>query len=209
MKNKLILFDWGNIVESHTTGYTCYDAWNDLLKVCGYNGTENTFKIVQDYNFQCIQTFNEFEKVYNQISEKYNLKTTYLEFSQLYKKIFDKIDYYNNVAEYEKSLKDRCYIGIFSNLTILDKDRLNKQVGLSNYDYAFLSFEIGCVKPQKEIYEKVNKKIQISSENILFIDDAKENIDAAKEFGWNTVIATGLELDKIKKHCEEFLAKNN
>lgn len=25
-KNKLILFDWGNIVESHTTGYTVYDA---------------------------------------------------------------------------------------------------------------------------------------------------------------------------------------
>ncbi|MBR6073184.1 MAG: hypothetical protein IKP76_02550 [Bacilli bacterium] len=25
---KLILFDWGNIVESHTTGYTCHNAWN-------------------------------------------------------------------------------------------------------------------------------------------------------------------------------------
>ena len=31
MKKKLILFDWGNIVESHTTGYSCYDAWNDFL----------------------------------------------------------------------------------------------------------------------------------------------------------------------------------
>lgn len=30
-KNKLILFDWGNIVESHQTGYTVYDAWNDLF----------------------------------------------------------------------------------------------------------------------------------------------------------------------------------
>ena len=38
MKNKLILFDWGNIVESHTTGYTCYEAFNDLFKACGYTG---------------------------------------------------------------------------------------------------------------------------------------------------------------------------
>lgn len=32
MKNKLILFDWGNIVESHTTGYSCLDAWDDLFE---------------------------------------------------------------------------------------------------------------------------------------------------------------------------------
>ena len=34
MKNKLILFDWGNIVESHQTGYTCYNGWNDLIEAC-------------------------------------------------------------------------------------------------------------------------------------------------------------------------------
>ena len=42
----------------------------------------------------------------------------------LYKKIFDKIDYYQEVADYEVSLKDRCAIGILSNLTIFDKERL-------------------------------------------------------------------------------------
>ena len=31
----MILFDWGNIIESHTTGYTCLDAFNDLFKVTG------------------------------------------------------------------------------------------------------------------------------------------------------------------------------
>ena len=38
MKKKCILFDWGNIVESHYTGYSCYKAWDDLLKKCGYKG---------------------------------------------------------------------------------------------------------------------------------------------------------------------------
>ena len=40
MKTKLILFDWGNIVESHTTGYSCYDAFDDTFKECGYQGED-------------------------------------------------------------------------------------------------------------------------------------------------------------------------
>ena len=32
MKNKLVLFDWGNIVESFTTGYSLVDAFKDLYK---------------------------------------------------------------------------------------------------------------------------------------------------------------------------------
>ena len=35
-KNKLILFDWGNIVESYTTGYTIHDAFDDLFRIVRY-----------------------------------------------------------------------------------------------------------------------------------------------------------------------------
>ena len=34
-KNKLVIFDWGNIVESHTVGYNGIIAWNDLFEACG------------------------------------------------------------------------------------------------------------------------------------------------------------------------------
>lgn len=205
MKNKLILFDWGNIVESHTTGYSCYDAFNDLFKACGYNGNETVFNFLGKYKLSCIATVNDFENTYNQIARDFNFKTTYLEFIKLYKEIFDKIDYYKDVAEYEKSLKDRCYIGILSNLTVFDKERLNKQVDLSKYDYVFLSFEMSCKKPDKEIYEKVSKKLPFNPKDILFIDDRQDNIDTAKGFGWNTLKATGLELEKIKAYCEKFI----
>lgn len=115
-----------------------------------------------------IPTIADFEEVYNQIANDYNLNTTYGEFIHLYKKIFDKIDYYKDVAEYEKSLKDKCYIGILSNLTVFDKERLNKQVDLSKYDYVFLSFEMNCKKTEKVIYEKVNENISFNPEDILF-----------------------------------------
>ena len=49
------------------------------------------------------------------------------------------------------------------------------------------------------------RKIPFNSEDILFIDDRQDNIDMAKEFGWNTLKATGLELKKIKECCENFI----
>ena len=209
MREKLILFDWGNIVESHTTGYTWYDAYNDLFKACGYIGKNNIFSSLSKYKLSSIPTVADFENVYNQIAKDYKFKTTYLEFIKNYKEIFDRIDYYIDIAEYEKSLRDKCYIGILSNLTVFDKERLNKQVDLSKFDYVFLSFEMNCIKPSREIYEKVNEMLFFNPEDILFIDDRQDNIEMAKEFGWKTLKANGLELEKIKECCDNFIKSVN
>ena len=174
MKNKLILFDWGNIVESHLKGYTCYDAFNDIFYECGYRGDKEIFGSLGKYNICCINSIKEFEKVYNEIAKDFNFNKTYNEFIDIYNKVFD-------------------------------KDRLDKQVGLDNYDYVFLSFELGLRKPNIELFKKIQNELPFDPGDILFIDDRKCNVDAAKEIGWNTLQATGLELDKIKNKCEEFL----
>lgn len=206
MKDKLILFDWGNIVESHTTGYSCHDGWNDLIEECGYKYQDsNILKELSKYKICSIKSIDEFKDAYNKMKEEFHLTKSFHEFAKLHKKILDKIDYYKEVAEYEKTLKDKCMIGIFSNLTILDKDRLDKEVGLSNYDYVFLSFEYGYQKPEIELYKKVQEKLDFKPENILFIDDFDQNIETAKKMGWNTFQGLGLELDKIKEVCEKFI----
>ena len=204
-KNKLILFDWGGIVESHLTGYSCYDAWNDLFKNCGYTGNDIILKKIGKYNICTISSISEFEKVYNIMAKDFNLNKYYDEFIKLYREIFNKIDYYKEVADYEVSLKDRCYIGILSDLDIFDKERLDKQVGLSNYDYVFLSFELGFKKPDMEVFKKVQSKLSFEKMDILFIDDKMDNVEAASKFGWNAVCFTGLDLDKIKEVCDRFI----
>ena len=139
------------------------------------------------------------------MKKEFNLTATYKEFIDNYIKIFNNINYFKEVVDYEHSLKDKCYIGILSNLTLYDKESLDKQVGLSNYDYVFLSFELGLRKPNIEIYERVQSELPFNKENILFIDDRTYNIEGAKEFGWNVFQCTGLELDKIKEACEDFI----
>ena len=208
MKNKLILFDWGNIVESHTTGYTCADAWNDLFVASGYNGKEIVFKKLSKYKLSSISSEEEFSKIYDIMAKDFKLNASFEKFIKLYKEIFTNIDYYKEVADFEKSLKDKCKIGILSNLTIYDKERLDKQVDLDKYDYVFLSFEMGLKKPDKEIYEQVLAKVPFTGEDILFIDDRKDNVDMAIKMGWNACQLTGLELERIKKVCYDFLECN-
>lgn len=140
-KNKLILFDWGNIVESHKTGYTICNAFEDLFKELGYNGS-NVFYKLGKYNLSVIPTLEDFEKTYNCIKKDFNLLGDLQQFIDRYLYFTDKISYYKDVRDFEVSLKEKCYIGILSNLVFLDKKRLNDQVGLDNYDYIFLSFEM-------------------------------------------------------------------
>ncbi len=207
MKNKLVLFDWGNIVESLTTGYTLFDAMNNTYKQCGYKGVDGVYLHLRKYRLTAITSMEEFEKTYNKIKEELNLNKTFEEFKKIYYEEHDKIDYYKNVRDYEHSLKDKCYIGILSNLNILDGIRLDKEVDKSKYDYVFLSYELGYRKPDIEVFEKIMKSVPFKSEDILLVDDKLENTQAAASLGWSTITATGLELDKIKKGVEDFLNK--
>ena len=205
MKDKVILFDWGNIVESHTTGYTIFTAMNDTYRKCGYNKPEDVYVYLKKYRLTAIDSEEKFKETYYKIKEELNLNTTYEEFEKIYKETHDKIEYYTNVRDYELSLKDRCCVGILSNLNVFDGPRLDKELGKENYDYVFLSYELGCRKPEKEIFEKVTNKLPFKKENILLVDDRKDNVEAAASIGWKTIHATGLELDRIKREIEEFL----
>ncbi len=50
---------------------------------------------------------------------------------------------------------------------------------MSGFDHRFLSFEIGAVKPDKELFQFVASAIDASPERTLFLDDNILNIDAA------------------------------
>ncbi|MGM0391675.1 MAG: HAD family hydrolase [Bacteroidota bacterium] len=54
------------------------------------------------------------------------------------------------------------------------------------FDAFYLSHEINLRKPDSNIYEFVLKKHNLSPENCLFIDDTKENTEAASAMGIHT-----------------------
>lgn len=51
----------------------------------------------------------------------------------------------------------------------------------------FLSYQLGLVKPDKEIYIHVMETLHCKGHEILYFDDSKKNIEAALQLGWNAV----------------------
>lgn len=52
----------------------------------------------------------------------------------------------------------------------------------------FLSYEMRTLKPEAEYYEKVIRGLALDPQEIVFIDDRQENIDAAKKAGMTGIL---------------------
>lgn len=214
-ENKIVIFDWGGVVESHKDGeYNCFSARVDIINNFIKNKLDENAILKKwddcnyDKNDKCIsEIYKEKDLLewFERIKKSFNLQCDYDEFYIIYQEKFDKVDFYKEVVEFAHSLKDKCKIAILSNLCSFDKSRIDKHYDLSKFDYVWLSFEMECKKPKEEIYIKVENECQIKPENILFIDDVIENLIPAQKRGWNVCNANGHEIEKIKKSVKEFL----
>jgi putative hydrolase of the HAD superfamily len=64
---------------------------------------------------------------------------------------------------------------------------------LSRFNKRFLSYELGCRKPEREIYERVVRDIGVvhgvKQDEILFFDDMPGNVSGARDFGLRAELA--------------------
>ncbi len=216
-RDKIVIWDWGGIVESHFQGKNNWDMAK--INIINYLTAETKQLEAQTIlnkweeckygqDGKCVSEVNSEEEMQNwfeRLAEKFNLQCDYNKFCQVYREEGEKIKYYRNVVEFAHSLKGKCKIGILSNLIKLDKERIDKQYDLSKFDFVWLSFELSCRKPDEKIYEIVEEQVKIPTKNILFIDDKAKNIETARKRGWKVCLATALEFEKIKICVNEFL----
>ena len=57
---------------------------------------------------------------------------------------------------------------------------------LRNFDHDFISGHLGMIKPSSAIYETVETRSGVAPERLIFTDDRLDNIEAAKQRGWQT-----------------------
>lgn len=92
------------------------------------------------------------------------------------------------VLDLAKKLKENFDMAVLTNFGDWF-DVFNKKWNLDKIfgDKIFVSSNIGIIKPDKEIYAFVLKKLGMRPEETIFIDDNKENIESAREFGINAI----------------------
>ena len=97
--------------------------------------------------------------------------------------------------EFLQMLSKKYRLFLLSNTDSIHIETFEQTVGTSFYsdfyqcfEKVYFSFEMGMRKPDAEIYRTLLNNHQLQAKNTLFIDDKKENTDAAAALGiqvWN------------------------
>lgn len=95
-------------------------------------------------------------------------------------------------------------IGVLSNTCAAHWNWVHSQsfpVMEGPFDLEVVSFEARSMKPDRVIYEVAEKRANewmlsrldeaLNPSHILFVDDREENVEAAREFGWNAEVCLG------------------
>ncbi len=92
------------------------------------------------------------------------------------------------------ALKPRFLLACLSNNNELHWQRLRDEMGLAGkFHRCYLSHEIGLMKPDWEAFEYVVRDLAVSPDQILFLDDNPECVEAAKAVGLSAWQARGVE----------------
>ena len=178
-----LIFDIGHVLAK-------YD-WKKLLKELGYD--EKTGTAVA----KAVFLSKEWAEADRGILSEEELLQTFISNAPDYEKeireTFDAvgktISTYSYTKDWLSYLKKRGYkIYILSNFAKPVYDRCTKELDfLKLVDGGYMSWQIHCIKPEPEIYQKLITDFEIVPQKAVFIDDLMDNIAEARALGFHAV----------------------
>jgi FMN phosphatase YigB (HAD superfamily) len=115
--------------------------------------------------------------------------------------------------EFLQLLSKKYRLFLLSNTDAIHIDTFEQKTGSSFYsafyqcfEKVYFSFEVGMRKPDAEIYLHVLQQNELSPKRTLFVDDKKENTDAAAALGlrvWNLQVGKEDVVDLFEKNSLE------
>lgn len=195
-----IVFDLGRVLVNFES--------REYLKEFGYD--DETVEKLNEIIFKSQEWLNCDSGTYHNNTDIAEiLIEKYPDYSEMIKKVLTKewvkmLTLKEDTAEYLKELKSRGFkIYILSNLSKESYDYNSKYEFFKYTDGGVYSYEVKKIKPDPEIYTELLKKYNLIPEETIFIDDVKENIDAANKLKINGVIFENL--DQVKKEVETLI----
>jgi len=122
---------------------------------------------------------------YEQAREALQSALSYEDFFAMYNDVFSLNP---SVVDTLNRLKPTYRMVMLSNTDVMRfgfiKDRFPEALLFDEY---VLSYEVGYIKPDPRIYQIAVDKAEVSPNECLFIDDRRENIEAARQRGIQTI----------------------
>lgn len=126
-------------------------------------------------------TMPEFDKI---LAERLNIQS--ITWSDYYLK---NIEVINETVELIKWAITHYPVGLLTNIMPGLVNEMIKQGKLPNLDYSAIvdSSVVGAIKPEQKIYTIAQEMSGYKPEEILFIDDSRQNLMAAEKLGWHVL----------------------
>ena len=196
---KAVIFDWGGVlVDSPTAGIMEYCA--DSLNVDKEKLKKTVLKFKISFQKGDISEKELWAKVCNELGID---EPVSLLWGKAVKKVFsDKKEVWAIVND----LKKKGYkTGFLSNTEVPTMNYFFDNNYDTNFDAVVFSCAEGIVKPGEKIYELALKKLKVSPEEAVFIDDRPENIEGANKLKINGILFKNAK--QLKKKLAVFSVK--
>ena len=191
-----VLFDLGGVVINW------HDSW--FIQEVSKDFQLQKEKLSEEFhkNLPDIATgrIDEKEFWYNIGKELESPKLRNLNVSLLDKIFRKRVSLNNSVMSLSRNLSQKgVTVGILSNTEPVTYSVVEDLFSLNHFKHKFLSYKIGHLKPDPEIYNHVIDNIPFPKEELFFIDDLKSNVESARSAGIDSV--QYFDYDELVKEC--------
>ncbi len=187
---KLFVFDLGNVIlpfEHRQIAYKLHEA----SRVAGRYSADEIFRYMFDMENGLINVYEEglmsSTDFFMKLKERYKLDIDFEEFKDIWNPIFQEDHEVSNIITYLKNKGHPLFL--LSNTNELHFTYITELYPIVHLmDEWILSFEVGAKKPKQRIYDEIFKRTDVKRDEVLYIDDIKRYVDAARGFGLQGVV---------------------
>jgi putative hydrolase of the HAD superfamily len=83
-------------------------------------------------------------------------------------------------------------VGCLSNSNALHWEHRARWPFLETLDFRFVSFQLGVLKPDRDLFDRVAEQLPVDRSAVLFLDDNQINVDGAIDAGFQAVRTRGV-----------------
>lgn len=177
---KAFIFDLGSVCF-HIDWLKISEEMENKFNICTLVKSKGTKEQIDCYN-QALEGKRSAEDFFRLLSGKEDVE----EIINYYKKMYRKYRSENKeITELIKKLREKFKVVCLTDTHSFHFETYTEY--FDNFDEVFASFQIGSIKADKKIFEKVRKKLGLKPEELVFIDDSDKNIENARSLGINAI----------------------
>ena len=182
---KLFVFDLGNVILPFEHRQIAVKL-HETSRIQDRFTPDDLFKFLFDRDRGLVNPYEEglmsSVDFFAKLRDKYKLELEFEEFQDIWNIIFEEDPEVNNGIMY---LKSRGYpVFLLSNTNELHFSYIMERYPIvHSLDEWILSYEVGAKKPKQKIYDTIFERTNTARNEVLYIDDIPEYVEAAKNYG--------------------------